>query len=71
MSLSEFVNHKFLQGNHIDDIKQGLYLVDDHYAVLIRNAAVAIVSHYYQHGFDDLSSDACVDEAGQVDVLMR
>lgn len=71
MSLSKFIYYEFLKWNHVDDIKQCLDLVNDHYAILISNAAVAEVSHYYQHGFDNLSSNNSVDESWQIDIFMR
>ena len=45
VTLSEFVYHKFLKLNHINNIKESFYLVKHHDTELIGYAAVAVFSH--------------------------
>lgn len=56
MSLSELVDHESLKLDDINHVKEGLYLIEDHDAQLIGNAAVAVLPHYQQEGFDELAS---------------
>lgn len=46
MSLSELVDHESLKLDDINHVKEGLYLIEDHDAQLIGNAAVAVLPHY-------------------------
>jgi hypothetical protein len=56
MSLSELVNHKFLKLDHIYNVKESFYLIEDHDTQLIGYAAVTVISHCQQEGFDKLAS---------------
>ena len=71
VALSEFVYHELLELHNIDNIEQGLHLVEHHDAQLVRYAAVAEFSHHNEERFHNLSSDRHWDEKGQFYVLMR
>jgi len=58
VTLSEFLDHKLLELNDVDDIKHGLHVVEDHYAQLTCNATVAIVTNDQQHCSHNLTAHA-------------
>ena len=70
MTFSEFIDHELLKLDNVNDIEQGLHLVEHHDAKLVSYAAVAVFSHHYEKRFHDLSPDRHRDEKRQFYVFM-
>lgn len=58
VSLSEFLDHEFLELDDVDNIKQCLNVVKDHNAELASDTAVAVFPCDYEHSLHELAAQA-------------
>lgn len=56
----ELLDHKLLHLHEVDHVNEGFDRVEDEDAQLVRNAAVAVLSHGLQHRCKHLSSHLLV-----------